>query len=232
MCLIAYAIIDCNNNRKENVMPNWCYTTMHISGEKEELQRFLDSIETRTSDYGKTYSIIGKLYPCPQELKDTVSGFFADEKQQEELNRKEEANEAKYGAKNWYDWCCSHWGTKWGDCDTESDNDGVLELPNGTFYTDFRFQTAWGTATRAWIKISRDFPSLRFEFAHQEESDEFAGVEVIRNGEITFSQDFCPHDYGVTEPEYDSDEWYKWQEAKSEWKYSLLYELEMEAQKS
>lgn len=213
-------------------MPNWCFTNLDISGEEQELKRFFDSIEKKTNDYGTEYSIISSLYPCPKELTDTVSGWSADENEQAEREKRYAENIAKYGSKDWYDWQYTNWGTKWGDYSTTSDYDGIERFHDGSFHLQFRFETAWGPATEAWIKISKDFPSLRFQFSHQEESDEFAGVEVVRNGELVFVDTFSPNDFEVPMPDYDSDEWAEWQQKQSQWKLDVLDGLEMEASKA
>lgn len=170
-------------------MPNWCYTSLTISGDNKELDRFLSGL--KKDDNGKI-SIVDSYLPCPEELKETVDGWSSDE---EEQNKREELyarNIEKYGYKSWYDWQYTEWGTKWGDCDTDVQGDFIT------------YNTAWGTMTRAWVRISEMFPNLLFEFEHEEEAGFFCGYEFVKNGaakESFFAP--CEYDKGV---EWDNDE--------------------------
>jgi hypothetical protein len=60
------------------------------------------------------------------------------------------ANFDKYGAPNWYEWRCQHWGTKWNACDAEvTDNgDGSLHV---------KFDTAWSFPFPIVEKLVGDF---------------------------------------------------------------------------
>jgi hypothetical protein len=59
---------------------------------------------------------------------------------------------------NGYDWCCSHWGTKWdtyGEPQLVEHEEGLL-----TSYATFTYRSAWGIAREFLIKISKDYPDL------------------------------------------------------------------------
>lgn len=176
-------------------MPNWVSTTMTITGSKEELERFIGGI--------KDNRILESYVPCPEELRETVSGFYSDEEKMEELRKKGEANIAKYGHKDWYDWQYEEWGTKWGDCDTHLEP--ILEMNGGLHEVSGHFQTAWGPATAGFLKVSAMFPALRFLFEHDEEAGFFAGLEVMEGGETIFDRTFVPSDY-EGELDWDDDE--------------------------
>ena len=176
-------------------MPNWVTTTMSITGSKEELERFASGI--------KNDRILESYVPCPEELRETVSGFYSDEDKMEELRKKGEANIAKYGHKDWYEWQYHNWGTKWGDCDTHLEP--VMESANGLYEISGQFQTAWGPATDGFLKISAMFPTLRFLFDHDEEAGFFAGLEVMEGGEVIFDRTYVPSDY-EGELDWDDDE--------------------------
>lgn len=184
-------------------MPNWCTTSLEVSGDAGELDKFLSQIRKTETEYGQKIDIIDALYPCPQELVDTVSGWSGDEAVQAEREKQYEANMAKYGYKDWYDWQYSVWGTKWGDCNTSID-EPYVRIDNKKV-VDIHFQTAWGPATGAWIHISKMFPGLTFDFYHDEEAGFFEGYEVIRGGEIVAESQYAPCEY-KEELDWDDDE--------------------------
>lgn len=71
------------------------------------------------------------------------------------------SNLETYGSKNWYDWCCRAWGTKWGTCNSTGGRSGdVLE---------YHFDTAWCPATEGFLEVSRLFPELVFQMEYLRE---------------------------------------------------------------
>lgn len=224
-------------------MPNWCNTRMTITGPKEECERFVAGvdvkyIEEKTYDYSeypptetgtkivKHISILQGYLPCPQELHDIISPV------QEEQAELATQMTAKYGASNWYDWQHENWGVKWGDCRTELLDENDNELPDGSYQINYQFETPWGTATKAFIEISKMFPTLRFDFFHDEEAGFFQGCQVVKNGELVYERLFAPCDYEVKAPEdYTSQEYVTWSDAQDEWRHEQQMEIDAEVDK-
>ena len=94
----------------------------------------------------------------------------------------------------WYAWCCTNWGTKWGDYDTQLFKDVPDEAT-------FHYLTAWGPYSDDFLqKISEPFPTLTFLMQYEERGMEFLGVTVVRNGEVLFADSTEPD-----LPEYNED---------------------------
>lgn len=155
-------------------MPNWCDNQLFIKGEKAELDNFIQQIKNspeQTQKRGQELDILQNLYPCPQELIETVSGFLSGD-EQIALEQKQSENLAKYGHKDWYDWCNSNWGTKWGDSDT------FLE-----FFVDdkiaLNFQSAWSPPINGIAHIATMFPALEFTLSYNEGGMGFYGVTTF-----------------------------------------------------
>jgi hypothetical protein len=91
---------------------------------------------------------LNEFVPVPQELKDTVSGFIGDPVEQAKLEAKTKANQEKYGAGNWYDFCVNEWGTKW-DCGEQGASD--IHPEGRMLHTSF--DTAWAPPVRAYEKL-------------------------------------------------------------------------------
>lgn len=189
-------------------MPNWCYNDITIHGPADDLQRFMDAVTLPENDGAKTsmgedagdydFSL---LYPTPKELADTTAGFFSPEPHpnwavmlakgemtqewHDELVRnnaegwqKFQDNIAKYGYKDWYDWNCDNWGTKW------SPRIDSLALDAANNAIQGRYDTAWSPATGLLTKISEQFPSLIFKVTFEEESNAFIGSEIFFQGNV------------------------------------------------
>ena len=69
-----------------------------------------------------------------------------------ELGKQLYENEIKYGSIDWYDWCCSNWGTKWNAC--ESSRNG----------TTICFRTAWSWPEPIMQKLAELCGELGVEF--------------------------------------------------------------------
>lgn len=155
-------------------MPNYCSNTITIRGDKDTLDEFVKRVtvapDKREAD-GQEYEILKSLYPTPQELV-MVSGWSADETVQTEREKQYDANHAKYGSRDWYDWNCKHWGTKWGDCDT------VL-LQHTDKIVQFSTLTAWSPPLEGISTISKMFPTLEFCVVYDESNMGFFGVTAF-----------------------------------------------------
>ena len=124
-------------------MPNHCQNYL-VLGHKD----------AREISRAKLAILEGKFFqefhPCPQDLLETISGFFSGEEQQRDLEAKTKANLEKYGYANWYDWCNANWGTKWDAYDDEIvaeryDSD-IAEL-------SLTFDTAWAPPTKFYDEL-------------------------------------------------------------------------------
>lgn len=167
-------------------MPNWCYNNMDIIGDRDELQKFVDATKTVTEDGTVQYGL-NHLFPIPAELQATPSAWYGDAEKQAEQTALEQANIAKHGYKDWYDWACdsNNWGTKWGACDFDwksfDVDDNYTVGPTETYISAY-YETAWGPADGLIRNISAKFPKLIFTVVSTEESDAFACYSIFRNG--------------------------------------------------
>ena len=122
-------------------MPNWCNNNLVLTHEDPAMiQRAYDALERG--------EFLQEFVPVPQELKDTVSGFIGDPVEQAKLEAKTKANQEKYGAGNWYDFCVNEWGTKW-DCGEQGASD--IHPEGRMLHTSF--DTAWAPPVRAYEKL-------------------------------------------------------------------------------
>lgn len=164
-------------------MPNWCYTNMEVRGKYEDLVRFREAIRVRNRNEAHDEWSLNQLYPIPEELANTVSGWTSDEAEQAKREAQYAANKEKYGFKDWYDWACGNWSSKWGAVDVQFDDPDFDETTNSI---DLRYQSAWGPATGLIVRISEKFPELVFALWHQEEGNAFMGCDVFHNGDLMY----------------------------------------------
>ena len=146
-------------------MPNWCSQNLVVVGSKRQRNLLRDAVlcaETQN---------FAHLYPCPQELTDTV----ADSSERPELL-------AKYGYSNWYDWCCDNWGSKWSDRETTLAEDSEKRQ-------HWYFQSAWAPMGGLIEKVSERYDKLLFGLSYTEESNAFAGYGIFGRGQLLNSVD-------------------------------------------
>jgi hypothetical protein len=212
-------------------MPNWCYNELEVHGEVSELRRLVDATKTTYKDEetGKTKETTGlnHLFPCPEELTNTVSGWLGDGEDQKKLEEKQEVNIKKYGHRDWYSWCCSNWGTKWGACEFDwtsfiTENDKV---DDDAKYIGAYFESAWSPAEGLIRQISKQFPTLVFSLVYTEEGDAFVGCSVFRNGEMKYEEGEEPQMPKKLAKLFDKDDIHEALDQQSDWRteYSDVY---------
>jgi len=127
------------------------------------------------------------------------------------------------------EWVHDNWGSKWSDCHTQYE---AYEGNDTVAVAVFSFDSAWSPLSEGLRNVSERFPLLRFEMSHDEEAGFFCGVEVLRAGEVCFSEFFVPEEsykeqYG-TAPDFDTEEGSEKYDAI---KWDTFYQLEQAAQK-
>lgn len=160
-------------------MPNHCSCAIKVTGDKDDMRKFLEVIEDKedTGEYA-----LENGYPLPKELRGTVKGSeegressggktipFNPGEKQELIKR--------FGASNWYDWCIENWGTKWGTYRRETG-----EASEGEFFQNF--DTAWSPPSELVAALSDMHPGLRFLLAFSEGGGGFAGTQTFVAGDV------------------------------------------------
>lgn len=214
-------------------MPNWCYNNMTVRGNTDDLRKFVKAISVSETNEatGNTYSVLrlSSLYPIPAELMEYTAPLsrkdengnmipLTDDEREELLAR----FRVHYGATDWYDWCVSHWGTKWGDHETtiNSGTDSEDNVEDGATLLSIYYETAWSPADGLIAKISEMYPNLLFSVVSTEEADLFAcwsvfhKGEIVGNGSVDTDADLPEEIAVLQEKEETMDEFY---EAYNEW---------------
>jgi len=122
-------------------------------------------------------SQLGKYGPF-NERAELLNAIRAEMPEALALGEKYRANEERYGARHWYDWCREHWGTKWNaydHLDTEVDLEDRLVL---------WFHTAWTPPYPVVQAMSASFPRLGFRLVFADEFLNYAGWARFGAGEL------------------------------------------------
>ncbi len=92
----------------------------------------------------------------------------------EELGHRLLENKRLYGAVDWYDWNCLHWGTKWNACEPN-----LVRKGNRLLYC---FDTAWSPPIPVVSKLASMFPELSFTLRYFEGGMGFKGTVIYKHG--------------------------------------------------
>ena len=199
-------------------MPNWCYNSLCVSGEKEILADFvsktlvpcnMSSEEEYDESHRFTFNI---LHPLPQALEGTTSPLRKlDGENDTQYKERMAENIRLYGAEDWYRWHIDNWGTKW-----DASSTCIEELDDNNF--DLKFNTAWSPPIDWFEKIIPMYPQLEFDLIFDEESQDYCGRMTGREGEI---------DLQVGKPYFTDHEEKRviYDMSKGKWKYEDSGEL-------
>ena len=143
-------------------MPNWTNNNIVITGEGDDLEKFMLKITDIEPTDGQPAYHLTNCMPRPKIFKNVHQGartfddvrvdvWFEDEDGARPMLdlTKEELIE-KYGTYQPVDWEYKNWGTKWGDCQTEL----LFQGENKIVMT---FDSAWGEPFRLLNEIARKY---------------------------------------------------------------------------
>lgn len=97
-------------------------------------------------------------------------------------------------SEKWYEWCCSHWGTKWSPqgieiVDYQLDMEGCP-----TSKMTVLFETAWSPPHGFLGFLSALYPDIQIRCEYTEEFDETIGLGLYRAGVIR-NANIHPHEF-------------------------------------
>lgn len=173
-------------------MPNWCSNVLNMCGPIVSVDKFMEDItkgpkesDGTTSGMGNDYEIFNNLFPCPENLKEVASRFGTIDDDDPDKKQKQE-NLKEHGAVDWYEWCNTNWGTKWGDCQThfvqeslvqeDSDEDNLKKVM-------LRFDTAWSPPIEGMDVVAAKYPDIMFDLRYWEPGMGFQGFKIWGSGE-------------------------------------------------
>lgn len=131
-----------------------------------------------------------------------------------ELGSKVFKNYENYGTPDWYEWSCSHWGTKWNSCNTY-----FVKEENTVF-----FDTAWSPSTEVIAKFSKLHENVKIIHEYAEEQTGFmSGRLVYKQGNLIDESQFDPFSKEAYEMSFDlwgNGEEYRFNEDTNTYEYA------------
>ena len=171
-------------------MPNWCNNALNICGPPKSIDKFMDDITTgpgesdgTNSGMGNDYEILNNLVPVPESLKEVTSRFGTIGDDDPEKEQKQE-NIEEHGAVDWYEWCCTNWGTKWGDNQTHLVHEDLVGSDEDTLKkVMLRFDSAWSPPIEGMDVVAAKYPDIMFDLRFWEPGMGFQGFKIWGSGE-------------------------------------------------
>jgi hypothetical protein len=173
-------------------MPNWCSNSIEIVGPRDKIRAVWEAAKQEEG-------LLNALRPQPEGLDITAGRVGADgSPEQVELEAREAENLEKHGARNWYDWNVSNWGTKWDisleGLEYEEDADGNFDNGTGQPYARITgwFDSAWSPPIAAVAHYGARNEDVKITLDYHEPGMAFVGRYTIEEGE----EEDEYHDYG------------------------------------
>lgn len=164
-------------------MPNWCNNSIQIVGPRDKIR----AVWAEAQKEGK--GLLNALRPMPEGLDITAGREGPDgSPEQVALEIREAENLAKHGAKNWYDWAVSNWGTKWEvsleGLEYEEDADGNFDNGTGQPYARITgwFDSAWAPPVVAMAHYGARNEDVKITLDYYEPGMAFVGRYTIEDG--------------------------------------------------
>lgn len=163
-------------------MPNWCNNSIEIVGPRDKIRALWE--KAREGE-----GLLNALRAQPEGLDITAGREGPDgSPEQVELERREAENLAKHGARNWYDWNVTNWGTKWDvsleGLEYEQDEDGNYDNGTGQPYARITgwFDSAWAPPVGAMAYYGARNEDVKITLDYYEPGMQFVGRYTIEEG--------------------------------------------------
>lgn len=177
-------------------MPNWCYNSLVITGNKKSLKKFKETAYTKyESGKGETLIDFEKFLPREKSEKEKVADKYQElfhKEQKKKLTKEDreelalmrieyDKEELEYSGDDWYHWNISNWGTKWNTCEPalqQEENDKLR----------YSFDTAWSPPCGVILAMSKNFLDLKFELYYEEPGNAFCGDFICERGKVNLNE--------------------------------------------
>jgi len=187
-------------------MPNWCDNTITLKHSDPTMIK-------RAQEAFAKGEFLNEFHPVPEDLQ-IVAGRVGDDDDvhQKALGLQEQANKAKHGYANWYDWCVNEWGTKW---DVNDEGTAVLH-EDGSLTASF--SSAWAPPIQAYgrledlgfeVKAYYFEGGMMFAGIYEDGDDDYYELGAMNSSEM---RDILPEDldemFGISDQveEYEAEE--------------------------
>lgn len=183
------------------------YKTAYLKCRGSELRGFQQVIQWKMSEeeYQRAIANLMENYSNPNETP-----YFKTKADMYAYGKKALDNYLIYGSKDWYDWCCTHWGTKWNAMQS------VIEGNTVTFYT------AWSDVRALMCVLSAQHPEFTFFYEYAEEETGFyTGKAEYKDGQEMWSESYEDYSKEAYELSFDLNggrEDYEWDEESHTYK--------------
>lgn len=208
-------------------MPNWCFTTMTITGNSREIAKFLKAIERKNTAESERVSYdINQLVPLDPRATITATHTHTTASGETVTTTMGHFATMTSDGFDGYDDALEKWGTKWGACSVEVHN----TTPEKGRIT-IAFESAWQPADALVKNVSAMYPNLIFATVSDEETLDFIVWCVFHNGNVIEHGSRDPSHFTpemsrlcdlANQPDADDEAMDAWYEAMSEWNTHLV----------
>ena len=178
-------------------MPNWFYFTVNVSGEKKDVEQFVENVKgsAKYETEGREFDF-NHFIPQPDNI---FRGGLS-------LQDEEKLNAA--GIPHWYGWNNRNWGTKW---NANVESAFCLSSVDG-FPMEYEYEmcTAWAFPVPVMDKMVEMYPNIDFTIVGEEESNSY-GVYWSTSEDVFLEEEPVFVDEGDREVYFNNDdEEYLW----------------------
>lgn len=184
-------------------MPNWFYFTLNVSGEKKDVEQFVENVKgsAKFDTEGREFDF-NHFIPQPDDIF------------REPLSSEKEKELDELGVPNWYRWNNQNWGTKW---NAVCDDEVSVRVDGFPFEHEYDLRTAWAFPNIVMDKMIEMYPNLDFIIHGEEESGAY-GVYWDTMQDTFIDEEPTPIDEGNGKQVYwdSTDKLYRYSEDDTE----------------
>lgn len=150
-------------------MPNWCYNSVDIHGDKEVLEKLIAFVGrpiTKVFDDGPVHyeePVFSFENVKPSTPDKTLDSLFLSK-----------------GADDWYANNVNSWGTKWDIANSESLNRHITDT-----FVVYSFDSAYSPPSPVIERLAEIFPEVTINHTYYETGFDFWGIDTYEKGERT-----------------------------------------------